>query len=80
MNIYKTSFFSKCPINGDMVKYSITICASWLIKAEDIEAACNFKNFFHEDIADELFGKFGGYQVIIATHRNVSIETQRGVM
>jgi hypothetical protein len=78
MNIYKISFVSQCPVNNDQVTYHLEIRSTSLIKAEDIEWEVSSWPQFHEEIADRLFRKFGGYQVIRATHGKVTIETHRG--
>jgi hypothetical protein len=76
MNTYRYSFYCVCPTDGDLVSYDLKIRAPHMIKAEDIRAACGVSPSFHEDLADRL-APLGGKQVLLATHRGVSIKTVR---
>jgi hypothetical protein len=50
-----------------------------MIRVEAIlEAVNGFGSGFHEDIADVLYKKFGGRQLMVAVHGGVIIETERG--
>lgn len=77
MNIYRTTFFSRCPVDGQRIAYSLTIEAAGRIMTEDIAAACaSWPSALHEDIADGL-AALGGRQTLTATHGSVEIETVR---
>jgi hypothetical protein len=79
MNIYRTEFFSKCPVNGIRVKYNLEIKTDKTIYVEAIIVALNNLNHkSHEQIADYLHQQFGGLQNIHADHHSVAIETVRG--
>jgi hypothetical protein len=78
MNIYKISFASKCPVNDDQINYHLEIRSTSVIKAEEIEWNVPGWPQLHEEMADSLFHRFGGYQILRATHRRVLIETHRG--
>ena len=79
MNRYKVKFNAVCPVNGDVIEYSLAIESINMIKAESImEAICEFDKGFHEVFADILHKKFGGKQFMKAIHGGVTIETERG--
>lgn len=81
-NHYRYSFAAPCPNNGLSVSYELEIVTTWTVMVEDIIAACELAQQasrpYHETIADELYGLFGGMQTIIAFHHGVEIETRRG--
>jgi hypothetical protein len=78
MNIYSTKFIAVCPVNGKSIVYCLEIKHLNKILVEDIlEEVSKFTSAFHEEIADELFLKFGGRQRLIANHHGVVIETKR---
>lgn len=78
MNIYKYSFKAKCPVNGLLIDYSLTIRTERFVKVEDLIAECNAaESVFHEALADRLLEKFWGEQVMVAHHHGVDIETHR---
>lgn len=78
MNIYTTQFFVKCPVNGARISYALSIHTGDVIKAEDITSSVDsIGQGLHEDIADDLFARFGGSQRLIADHHGVHIETIR---
>jgi hypothetical protein len=80
MNKYKVKFQATCPANGDAIDYSLQISIDRMIRVEAlIEAVNGFESGFHEDIADLLYKKFGGRQLMVAVHGGVIIETERGV-
>jgi hypothetical protein len=80
MNIYRHRFSATCPANGRIVEYSLEIRACRMILAEDIVKACGqVKRAYHEQIAETLYNKLGGFQVLTAHHHGVDIETRRGV-
>jgi hypothetical protein len=78
MNIYRIQFVSKCPINEDMIIYSLEIQKDDFIPAEAIEKACDVKMTLHENLANNLFREFGGRQTLTAVHGRVEIQTIRG--
>lgn len=79
MNIYRQQFVSHCPNNGLHIIYSLEIQSSEVIHVEHIVTATRLMaDSFHEDIADELFSRFGGKQTLRAHHHGVDIETRRG--
>lgn len=78
-NTYRHTFSSRCPVDGECIAYSLTICATHRILAEDIVTACGgFREALHEDIADALHDQLGGTQTLRARHGHVEIETVRG--
>lgn len=80
MNIYRHTFAAACPANGQMIIFSLEIQSEKMIYVEHIVTACALqKKAFHEQIADDLAARFGGYQVMKAHHHGVEIETRRGL-
>jgi len=78
MNKYKTKFTSVCPVNHKKITYELEIKHTDKILVEDIlETISKLLIGYHENIADELFKKFGGEQTLIANHHGVFIETER---
>lgn len=78
MNIYQGKFKSKCPSDGDIITYWYTIYSERTIMVEDIINVTNeFKEIFHESAADIMHDKFGGKQILVATHQGISIKTIR---
>lgn len=79
MNVYRHQFVSHCPNNDQAIIYALTIETGETIYAEHITTATALhKRAFHEAIADDLYARFGGKQVITAHHHGVDIETRRG--
>jgi hypothetical protein len=84
MNIYRQRFTAPCCNNGLTVIYDleITVGDDQFIMVENIQAACveaqKIEKPYHENIADYLFERFGGRQVIRAHHHGTDIETRRG--
>ncbi len=79
MNIYRHRFTTKCPNNNQVVEYDLTICSFKMIEVERIQAKCaEYKEGFHEYIADQLRDIFGGVQMLTAWHHGTSIRTFRG--
>jgi hypothetical protein len=77
-NIYEAKFVAQCPSDGEQIEYTARIAAQKLIRVEDINAfARKLVSGYHEDIADKLFGRFGGMQCISAAHQGVKILTMR---
>lgn len=80
MNRYKTKFKAKCPNNGDIIEYSLIIESCKMIQVEHITSFLHeFNDGYHENFADYLQDKFGGFQRLTAIHGDVIIETERGI-
>lgn len=80
LNIYRYTFMATCPVDKASIEYRLQIETGSVIKAESIVAECTFNQpEFHESIADWLFEKLGGRQVLTATHTGVEIETRREI-
>ena len=79
MNRYQLSFSARCPVNGRAVRYDVTVetPSGRTIMVEDLQAACAVEETLHEPLADALFVRFGGRQVITALHHGVRITTVR---
>lgn len=79
-NTYTRQFFAACPNNGEQIDYKLTIETDGrMIQVEHIVTATKMhKQGFHEAIADDLYAKFGGRQVLKAHHHGVDVETVRG--
>jgi hypothetical protein len=83
INTYRQTFTAPCCNNGLVVIYDleIEVGADRFIMVEDIQAACveaaKLPKPYHENIADYLFGLFGGRQTIRAHHHGTDIETRR---
>ena len=78
-NIYAVKFFAICPVNCVQIEYDLVITSTQMIRVEELlNAVQKSGTAFHEDIADKLFEKFGGHQVMFAEHHGVSITTERG--
>ena len=80
MNVYEKQFVSVCPNNGQAIIYQLRIeTTDEMVQVEHINLACAlFSRGFHEDIANSLFNRFGGRQVLKAHHHGVDITTTRG--
>lgn len=82
MNIYRHTFTGPCPNNGMAVTYRLEIRTTWVIMVEDIVQACidaqTAERPYHETIADNLYVKFGGEQIMVGFHHGCEIETRRG--
>lgn len=79
MNIYRHQFVAECPNNGVMIVYELEIQATWIIHVEHITTFTKLiQRGFHEDIADRLWDKFHGKQILKAHHHGVDIESRRG--
>lgn len=79
MNIYRQQFVSHCPNNGLHIIYSLEIQTAEVIHVEHIVTATRLMaDSLHEQIADELYERFGGRQILKAHHHGVDIETRRG--
>lgn len=78
-NIYHYVFTVTCPNNSRVILYDLEIVHKDMVMVEDIIAACSeLPSCFQEEIADRLYERFGGYQVIKAHHHGVNVETRRG--
>lgn len=82
MNIYRTKFVARCPVNDQRVEYNLEIRSTFVVMVEDIqqwcEAALKVEKPYHENMADFLITELGGQQVLRAFHHGVEIETRRG--
>lgn len=78
MNIYRHKFTAECPNNSRVVEYYFEVASERMIMAEDIVAACKVDKVFQEPLADTLYDRFGGRQVMRAFHHGVWVETHRG--
>lgn len=81
MNIYRVNFSCLCVKNSDVIQYSLEITSERMIFVEDIESALSeykSKSAYHEPMADQLYRKLGGQQVMTANHGGIEIETRRG--
>ncbi len=80
MNTYTAEFFAKCPTNAARVKYTLTIETSAMLMVETINDALlrdDFREGYHERMADRLAQLLPGRQTMRAFHHGVSIETIR---
>jgi hypothetical protein len=82
MNKYTRVFVASCPNNGEAIIYTLTIeVVGRMIPVEHIvTATALIKRGYHEAIADDLFQRFGGHQILRAHHHGVDIETVRSVV
>lgn len=79
-NVYTAEFFAKCPNNAARVKYTLTIEVPTMLMVEKINDALmrdEFREGFHEQMADRLAQLLPGHQTMRAFHHGVSIETIR---
>jgi hypothetical protein len=73
---YSHRFFAECPNNGQVIAYLLEIETSRQIMVEHIVTACALhRRGYHEDIAANLFGRFGGVLTLTAHHHGVDIKT-----
>jgi hypothetical protein len=78
VNIYRTTFFARCPENGEVITYALAIHTGVTVMVEAIRAEVeSITEGYHEAIADQLCAKFGGSQRLVARHDCVEIETIR---
>lgn len=78
MNIYRHTFVATCPSDGESIIYRLEIKTTKVIMVEHIKTATDLiKTGYHEQIADQLYDRFGGEHKILATHQGVEIETIR---
>lgn len=78
VNIYQHTFVATCPSDGESIIYRLEIKAPKVIMVEHIRTATALiKKGYHEQIADQLHDRFGGEQLIVATHQGVEIQTLR---
>lgn len=80
MNVYEKQFVSVCPNNSQSIIYQLRVeTDDKTVMVEHINTACAlFSRNYHEDIANSLFNRFGGRQVLKAHHHGVDITTVRG--
>jgi len=79
MNTYKLRFRARCPNDGSLVEYEWVLHTGYTFMTEELRrVAASFSEGYHERIADQLHERFGGQQVITATHAgDVVVETRR---
>lgn len=78
MNIYRRTFTAVCPNNGQAIDYALEIRHSDTVMVEGIvKATSALEPTYHEDLADDLWQRFGGLQKLSAHHHGVDIETVR---
>lgn len=78
MNLYSTKFFATCPNNGVRIEYRLSIRTQATLSVEDIITGVEqHGEGYHEEIADQLLERFGGWQTLTADHHGVTIETTR---
>jgi hypothetical protein len=79
VNIYKTSFYCKCPINKIRILYELKIETKEIISVEELLKHIEhwYADGFHELIADHLAESFNGIQTLKADHHSVKITTIR---
>lgn len=79
MNTYQYSFLAICPIDGDVIRYTLTIEHTKMIRAESIRDVCDNMpgRVMHEDLAAKLKRKLPGAHTLVAEHRGVLIRTTR---
>jgi hypothetical protein len=78
VNIYRRTFYCKCPNNSQLIEYHFELMTDKMVQVEDIVEFCDtFDIGYHEAIAEKLVGRFGGRQVLKAHHHGVDVETRR---
>jgi len=78
INEYQHTFVATCPNDGDQIIYELVILSPVTIMVEHIKTATALiKKGIHEQIADDLFLSFGGYQELTAIHQGVRIKSLR---
>jgi hypothetical protein len=80
VNIYRTSFSRRCPINGAVIYYELKLWSSATVIAEDMQAAIDGLPgaILHEEMADLLTASLPGRQIIEGMHGFILIRTERG--
>lgn len=80
LNIYRITFAAKCPADGETIIYKLEIRTPEMIYVEHLKTATALHGSgFHEAIADNLYARFGGAQVMAAVHQGVELVTLRGI-
>lgn len=78
MNIYRFTFWARCPVNGSAIKYQAEVRTQGVVMAEDLLSfGDECKAGLHEEFADRMLARFGGFQRLTANHDGVEIETIR---
>lgn len=78
MNIYRHTFATSCPNDGDMIVYRLEIRSDSIIWVEHIKTATALiKSGIQELIADSLHKTLGGSLTLIGTHQGIEIESIR---
>lgn len=80
LNIYRGWFTARCPNNGKRITYNFELHLRRRVLVETIIAYCDNLTApaYHEAIADKFLNRFGGFQIIRASHHGIEIETHRG--
>lgn len=80
MNIYYAEFAMRCPVNNQLIQYSLKIKSVEVIMVEDITKVVNDlpQVGFHEATADYFARLLPGLQTMKAHHHGVDIKTIRG--
>ena len=79
MNIYRYTFIAACPCNGEQIVYLLELQHADMVRVEHIKTACALhRQGYQEDIAADLYQRFGGRLTLRATHHGVDIETILG--
>ena len=79
MNIYRYTFIAACPCNGEQIVYLLELQHADMVRVEHIKTACALhRQGYQEDIAADLYQRFGGRLTLRATHHGVDIETTLG--
>lgn len=78
INEYQHTFVATCPNDGDQIIYELVIRTKETIMVEHIKTATALiKKGIHEQIADDLFLRFGGDQELTAVHQGLRIKSKR---
>lgn len=78
-NTYVTEFKARCPVDQSLIDYRWTLVLDYVVMAEELRRiADGIGTGLHEEIANQLFDRFGGVQRLRATHAGgVEITTNR---
>ncbi len=77
MNKYSYTFKVKCPNDGELITYQLSIASEHTIMCEDIVKHCNHSSGYQEYIATYLKDKVGGNVTLSATHCGVKVVSIR---
>lgn len=77
-NTYHTKFRATCPNNGVAINYDLVVESRQTIMVEEIVSEVEaIGSGYHEVIADRLYRRFGGRQILVAHHHGVDITSIR---